>query len=106
MDSEETEEWAVWYDESHSQTLNLEQFDELALEVGRVQSYDDMRQLWNSMVHINGKPQTWSNTPSPLQSSYLKYWPEVLHHKPLSHVAGAAVVGAAVVGTAVVAVSP
>ena len=21
--SEETEEWAVWYDESHSQTLNM-----------------------------------------------------------------------------------
>lgn len=60
--SEETEEWAVWYDESHSQTLNMEQFDELALEVGRVESYDDMRRMWNSMVHINGKPQTWSNT--------------------------------------------
>lgn len=61
-DLEEVQEWSVWYDESHSQTLDMEQFDELALEIGRVRSYDEMRKIWSSIVHNTGKPQTWSNT--------------------------------------------
>jgi hypothetical protein len=61
-DLEEVQEWSVWYDESHQQTLDMEQFDELALEVGRVNSYDEMRKIWASIVHNTGKPQTWSNT--------------------------------------------
>lgn len=61
-DLDEVPGWSVWYDESHSQTLDMEQFDELALEIGRVDTYEQMRKIWSSIVHQSGKPQTWSNT--------------------------------------------